>query len=237
VDDEAESERLRTKALTNYDGGTQRSYRRMIQAMDLQIGRVLQALDANGLTQNTIVIFTSDNGGERFADTWPFTGRKMELLEGGLRIPAIASWPARIPRGVTSDQVMISMDWLPTFLAAAGATPDPSFPPDGRNLLPVLTQAAAPAAPRKLFWRYKGNTQAAMRDGDFKYLKIRGNDFLFNVVDDPMERANLKERRKDIYERLVAEWNEWNAQMLPIASDSSTGGFTGGQLADHYGVQ
>ena len=131
----------------------------MIQAMDLQIGRVLQALDANGLTQNTIVIFTSDNGGERFADTWPFTGRKMELLEGGLRIPTIVSWPGRIPRGVTSDQVAISMDWLPTLLAAAGTAPDPAFPPDGMNLIPALTQGAAPAQ-RKLFWRYKANLQA-----------------------------------------------------------------------------
>ncbi|HEY4265405.1 MAG TPA: sulfatase-like hydrolase/transferase, partial [Micropepsaceae bacterium] len=99
VDDQVESERLRTKALTDYDGGTQRTYQRMIQAMDSEIGRVMQALDANGIAQDTIVIFTSDNGGERFADTWPFTGRKTELLEGGLRIPAIVSWPARIPKG------------------------------------------------------------------------------------------------------------------------------------------
>jgi arylsulfatase A-like enzyme len=70
----------------------------MIEAMDRQIGRVLKALHANGLTENTIVIFTSDNGGERFADTWPFTGKKTELLEGELRIPAVISWPARIPR-------------------------------------------------------------------------------------------------------------------------------------------
>ena len=61
--------------------------------MDLQIGRVLQTLDVNGVTENTIVIFTSDNGGERYADTWPFTGRKTELLEGGLRIPAVIRWP------------------------------------------------------------------------------------------------------------------------------------------------
>jgi arylsulfatase A-like enzyme len=78
--DEAESERLRTKSLIDFDGGTQKTYQRMIQAMDLQIGRVLQTLDANGLTENTIVVFTSDNGGERFSDTWPFTGRKTELL-------------------------------------------------------------------------------------------------------------------------------------------------------------
>jgi arylsulfatase A-like enzyme len=236
VDDQAESERLRTKAIQDYDGGTQRTYRRMIQAMDLQIGRVVQALDANGLAQNTIVIFTSDNGGERFADTWPFTGRKMELLEGGLRIPAIVSWPGRIPRGVTSDQVAISMDWLPTLLAAAGTAPDPAFPSDGMNLVPVLIQGAAPAQ-RTLYWRYKANAQAAMRDGDFKYLKIRDNTFLFNVVDDPMERANLKERRKDIYDRLVAEWNAWDATMLPLDPQSSTGFFRANQLADHIGAQ
>ena len=236
VSDEAESERLRTKAIQDYDGGTQRTYQRMIQAMDLQIGRVLQALDANGLTENTIVIFTSDNGGERFADTWPFTGRKTELLEGGLRIPAVISWPRRIPSGRTTDQVAISMDWLPTLLAAAGTAPDPAFPADGMSLLPMLTEGAAPV-PRKLFWRYKANAQQAARDGDFKYLKIRDNTFLFNVVEDPMERANLKERRKDIYDRLVADWNEWNASMLAIVPDSSTGFFKADQLADHIGAQ
>ena len=141
--------------------------------MDVQIGRVLEALDANGLTDNTIVIFTSDNGGERFADTWPFTGRKTELLEGGLRIPAIISWPARIPQGKTSEQVAITMDWLPTLLAAAGAAPDPAFPPDGMNLLPVLTRRMPRRSRRKLFWRYKANAQRAVRDGDFKFLKIR----------------------------------------------------------------
>ncbi|HXJ01048.1 MAG TPA: sulfatase-like hydrolase/transferase [Micropepsaceae bacterium] len=236
VDDQAESDRLRTKTLTDYDGGTQRTYQRMIEAMDLQIGRVLQALDANALRENTIVIFTSDNGGERFADTWPFTGRKTELLEGGLRIPSIISWPGRIPAGQTSDQVSISMDWLPTLLAAAGTAPDPAFAPDGMNLLPVLAQGAPPS-PRKLFWRYKANTQAAMRDGDYKFLKIRGNTFLFNVADDPMERANLKDRRKDIYDRLVEEWTAWNATMLPLAVDSSTGFFKAYELADHIGAQ
>jgi arylsulfatase A-like enzyme len=235
IDDQAESDRLRAKALNDYDGGTQRTYRRMIQGMDLQIGRVLEALDANGLHDNTIVIFTSDNGGERFADTWPFTGRKTELLEGGLRIPAVLSWPARIARGRTSDQVAISMDWMPTLLAAAGTAPDPAFAPDGIDLLPAL--AGTVAAPRKLFWRYKANAQQAARDGDYKYLRIRDNSFLFNVVEDPMERANLRERKKDIYDRILAEWNAWNATMLPLAADSATGSFKANELADHIGAQ
>lgn len=234
--DEAESARvLATKNFADFDGGTQKTYGRMIQEMDLQIGRVLEAVQSNGLTSNTIVIFTSDNGGERFADTWPFTGRKTELLEGGLRIPAIVSWPARIPQGRTTDQVAISMDWLPTLLAAAGVSPDPAVPPDGINLLPMLAQNA-PVVQRSLFWRYKANAQRAARIGDFKYLKILDNTFLFNVVDDPMERANLKERRKDVYDGLVAKWLQWNATMLPEIDASSTGSFTGDQLADHIGA-
>ncbi len=234
--DEAESERLRgASSLADYDGGTQQTYRRMIQEMDLQVGRVVQALRANGLAENTIVIFTSDNGGERFADTWPFTGRKTELLEGGLRIPAIFSWPARIPQGRTIDQVAISMDWMPTLLAAAGVSPDQAFPPDGINLLPLLAPNAAPVV-RKLFWRYKANAQRAAREGDFKYLKILDNTFLFNVVEDPMERANLKDRRKDVYDRITAEWNEWNATMLPEIDESYTENFTGDQFADHIGT-
>src|SRR5262249_50540288 len=149
-------------------------------------------LESTRTLDNTIVIFTSDNGGERFADIWPFTGRKGDLLEGGLRIPAIISWPAHVPRGVTTDQVAISMDWVPTLVAAAGGSADPAYPLDGANLLPQLT-AAAPVTPRTLFWRYKANAQRAVRDGDFKFLKILDNSFLFNVVDDPMERANLKD--------------------------------------------
>src|SRR5882724_2089785 len=164
--DEAETKRVAGTALRDFDGGTQKTYQRMIEAMDAQIGRVLEALDANGLTENTIVIFTSDNGGERFADTWPFTGKKTDLLEGGLRIPMVIAWPARIAPGRTSDQVAISMDWLPTLLAAAGTAPDPGYPPDGMNLLPALTGDAA-VVERKLFWRYKRKWQRAARIGDY----------------------------------------------------------------------
>jgi arylsulfatase A-like enzyme len=235
--DEAESERLRAagKGLLDVDGGSQRTYQRMIEAMDLQIGRVLEALHARGLTHNTIVIFTSDNGGERFADTWPFTGKKTELLEGGLRIPSVISWPARIPRGRTTDQVAISMDWLPTLLAAAGTTPDPAYPTDGMNLLPALTENAPPV-PRKLYWRYKARAQRAMRDGDLKFLKILDHTFLFDVVADPLERANLKDRRKDDYRRLEREWLAWNATMLPEIRESFTSGFSGEDMADHFGA-
>ena len=235
-EDQAEAERLRGRSLLDNDGGSSETYRRMILALDEQVGRVLKALDDHGLARNTIVIFTSDNGGERFSDTWPFNGRKTELLEGGLRIPALVSWPARIPAGLVSQQVTANMDWLPTLLAAAGAAQDPAYPSDGMNLLPQLSEGASPVE-RRLFWRYKALWQRAARIGDWKYLKILDNTFLFNVADDPMERANLKERRKDIYDRLVAEWNAWNATMLPETATSFTYNNTGKQWVDRPGAK
>ncbi len=233
--DQAVSERLAGSRLRHFDGGTMRTYGRMVRAMDSQIGRVLQALDDRGLADNTIVIFTSDNGGERFSDTWPFTGIKTELLEGGLRVPALICWPARIPAGEVNGQVAITMDWFSTLLDAAGVAPDPEHPPDGISLLPMLTGATEPTE-RTLFWRYRSNAQRAMRDGPFKYLKIRDNTFLFNVIDDPRERANLKLPRKDVYERMEAAWHAWNATMLPEIDDSFGEVYTAADLADHIGA-
>jgi hypothetical protein len=120
-------------------------------------------------------------------------------------------------------------------LSAAAAVPDAAFPSDGIDLLPWLTQGAA-SVPRKLFWRYKYNAQQAARDGNWKYLKILDNTFLFDVVEDPMERANQKDRHRDVYDRLVAQWNKWNSGMLPLDPQTFTLGFTGAQLADHFGV-
>jgi arylsulfatase A-like enzyme len=197
--DEAESRRIRS--IFHRDGGTQRTYTAMVQSLDVNIGRVLQALDASGLVGNTIVVFTSDNGGERFSNTWPFTGMKEELLEGGLRIPSIVRWPGRIVAVSVSEQVMATMDWVATLLAAAGTSPDPAYPSDGEDLGLVMTGRAAPH-PRKLYWRYKAGSQRAVRDGDWKYLRIDGNEFLFDVVQDPRERANLKDRQKDVFDRL-----------------------------------
>jgi arylsulfatase A-like enzyme len=232
--DQSEARRLHGSNLRHFDGGTQQTYYRMIESMDQQIGRVLHALETHGLIGNTIVIFTSDNGGERFSDTWPFTGIKTELLEGGLRVPAVVCWPDRIPAGQTSDQVCITMDWFATLLAAAGIPPDSDHPPDGIDLLPILI-GEAPPRNRILFWRYKLNAQRAYRDGDFKYLKLRDNTFLFNLAEDPRERANLKARLPDLFDRMVADWTAWNAGMLPEIPDSFAETYSAAQLADHIG--
>lgn len=238
-DDQADSRRIAASKgplpVFDFDGGSMATFAAMVTRMDFQVGRLLATLDRLGLGRDTIVVFTSDNGGERYSDTWPFSGRKTELLEGGLRIPAVARWPGRIAPGRTTGQVAISMDWLPTLTRFAGTAPDPAFPSDGIDLAPWLTGDAA-ERPRTLCWRYLNLAQEACRDGDWKYLKILGNRFLFNVADDPMERANLKDRRPDIYAQVTAKWREWNARMLPLDPAASTSGFTGAQLPDHYGV-
>jgi arylsulfatase A-like enzyme len=219
----------------HYDGGDLATYGRMVESLDSSIGRVLKALEDKGLAGNTIVIFTSDNGGERFSNTWPLSGQKTELLEGGIRVPAIVRWPGKIAAGQVTDQVAVSMDWLPTLLAAAGGAPDPAYPPDGQNLLPTLLGQAKPRE-RTVLWRYKANAQRAIRSGDWKYLKIGGNEFLFDVVKDQRERANLAKRHPDVFAKLKAQWEQWDKEMLPITADVRTHGVSGDVQADRYGV-
>ena len=219
--------------LGHYDGGNLATYAKMVGSLDNAVGKVLAALAEKNLDKNTIVIFTSDNGGERFSRTWPFSGQKSELLEGGIRVPAIVRWPSQIKPAQISSQVAISMDWLPTLLAAAGGTPDSAYKPDGENLLPIILGLAEPHS-RTLFWRYKANKQSAMRSGDWKYLKIADNEFLFNLADDQRERANLAQKHPDIINKLKQEWSEWNANMLPITPDVRTYKIDGKVQADHY---
>ncbi len=233
--DDAEARRIAGKSLRHFDGGSMQVYRQMVERLDLQVGRILDALSRAGAARDTLVVFTSDNGGERFSDTWPFSGRKTELLEGGVRIPALVRWPGRIRAGRTSEQVSMTMDWMPTLLAAAGVSPAVDHPPDGLNLMPFLVQGET-ATQRKLFWRFKSNAQRSMRDGTFKWLKIGENAFLFNLADDPMERANLRERHRDVFDRLAREWEQWNAGMLAEVPESPTAEWSASDVPDRYRV-
>jgi arylsulfatase A-like enzyme len=189
------------------------TYLTMIRQMDEGIGRVLTALDDTGAAQDTFVVFTSDNGGERYSDTWPLVGKKMDLLEGGIRVPYIARWPARLPAGRTTGRLAITMDWVATFLEAAGVAPHPEFPLDGVDLL-------GPEEERSLYWRMKFREQKAMRRGKWKYLSLEGHEFLFDLSKDARERANLRQREPQRFMQLQAEFHNWEKALPPIPAEA-----------------
>jgi arylsulfatase A-like enzyme len=127
----------------------------------------------------------------------------------------------------------MTMDWLPTLLAAAGGRPHADYASDGENILPVLLGKSA-EHPRTLFWRYKAQRQRALRDGDWKYLKINDNEFLFDLAVDERERANLRDRRADVFARLKQQWERLDADFLPITDEVFTHGVTPDVQADRY---
>ena len=220
---EAPGDEDAARKLTNamhFDGGNIATYRGMIESLDRNVARVLAALKASGRADDTIVVFTSDNGGERFAKNWPFNGMKGEVLEGGIRTPLLVRWPGRIPRGTTSEQLAISMDWVPTFLDAAGVRPAAWAPTDGISLLPTLLESRV--VERDLYWRFKANAQAAVRRGQWKYLRINGTEYLFDVIADPQERGNLRAHHPERFASLKADWERWSAGMLPYPEDSAS---------------
>ena len=218
-DDAALAEEVRGN-LFHLHGGNIHRYRRMIHHMDEGIGRLMAALRRQGLERDTLVVFTSDNGGERFSDNWPLVGGKMDLTEGGIRVPWIAHWPAVVAPGGVSDQLCLTMDWSATMLAIGGATIDPAWAPDGVSLLPVLRDPAA-TFERPLFWRMNHRGQRAHRLGRWKYLQVDGHEYLFDIPADERERANLGGRMPDRLAAMRQAWQDWEATMPPIPADAT----------------
>ncbi len=206
--------------LFHLHGGNIHTYRRMIEHMDEGIGRIVAALEARGVADDTLVVFTSDNGGERFSDSWPLVGGKMDLTEGGIRVPWIAHWPARVAPGGTSAQLCMTMDWAATMLAAAGVAADPAYPLDGVSLLPVLADPAHEFE-RPLHWRMKHRGQRALRDGRWKYLQVDGHEYLFDLSADERERANHGQREPARLAAMRDAWLAWNETMPPIPPDAT----------------
>ncbi|MCU0381531.1 MAG: sulfatase [Chitinophagaceae bacterium] len=202
------------------EGGSSEVYAKMVSQMDEAVGRVMEALAQSGLAQNTLVVFTSDNGGERFSDMGGLRDKKMTLWEGGIRVPAIFCWPSRISGGKVSTQPIIHLDFTATFLALAGAKPDPAFPLDGLNIMHLATQDAGPVA-RTFYWRVSQRRQQyAMRQGDWKYLVAENDVYLFNLATDPFENKDLKAQypaRLADLQKAYASWEQEVLEPLPPA--------------------
>jgi arylsulfatase A-like enzyme len=194
------------------DGGSLRVFTAMMQRLDEGVGRLLRALEDAGQSRDTFVVFTSDNGGERYSYNWPASDGKTSLQEGGIRVPAIVRWPGRVPAGRTADQSVITMDWTATMLGLAGAAPAPGYPLDGVDLTPLCLGEPA-QFDRALFWRTRA--QDAARRGRWKYLRIGDDEMLFDIPNDPGERSDLDSYQPQALTSLREEFRRWNTRMLP----------------------
>ena len=209
-------------------------YAAMVEAMDEAVGEILDALDASGQAENTIVVFFSDNGGLSTSEghptsNLPLRGGKGWLYEGGVREPCVVRWPGQIPAGTTLDLPMQSVDFLPTLLSATGVAAPENIELDGVDLLSVLRAPSEPApadlAERSLFWHYPhygnqgGFPGGAVRRGDWKWVAryLPGADAmsaeLYNLDSDLAEAHDLSQAQPEIAAELAAEFDRWRAQV------------------------
>lgn len=196
-------------------GGSPAIYAAMMKSLDEGIGRIMQTLDTQQLSSQTLVIFTNDNGGERYSDNGGLAQAKGTLWEGGIRVPAFVRWTGKISPNTITRQAAITMDWTATILSAGGAKASPAFPLDGIDLMPVLTRKKRPVE-RTLYWRtFQRANQKAVRVGDWKYLQDKdGSEHLFNLANDQGEKSDLKENNADTFKRLGALYSKWEKTVL-----------------------
>jgi arylsulfatase A-like enzyme len=195
--------------------GSRADYVAMLESADRGVGAILTTLDRLGLSRNTLVILTSDNGGEWLSRNAPLFHRKFTLWEGGIRVPALIRWPARLPAGIVSRQVGITMDLTASILSAAGVSPPPSYRPEGIDLIPLIV--ARRTVERTLLWRTQapGRLQRAVRRGRWKYLRDAGtstggaHEFLFDLERDVGERRDLAATHATMlpeFRKLLSAW-------------------------------
>jgi arylsulfatase A-like enzyme len=178
--------------------------------MDKSIGEVLNRLDQKGLTENTIVIFFSDNGGSGSADNRPLRGRKGDMWEGGIRVPCLVRWPGVVRAGTVSDEFLTSLEILPTLAAACGFTVPNGREIDGYDMLPVL-QGAAKSPRTQMFWKRKD--ELAARVGSWKYVKMAGEEQLYDLASDKSERHNLADSQPRQLAAMKAAFARWQEEM------------------------
>ena len=200
--------------------GTRSDYVAMLERADQGIGRILDVLDRLKLAPNTLVIFTSDNGGEWLSRNAPLFHRKSTLWEGGIRVPLLMRWPGRLSAGTTSSQVGITMDLTASILGAAGIKPPDGHRAEGVDLIGLL-QTGTPVE-RTLFWRMPpppnpgtapAVTQRAARRGHWKYVDDRGQYLLFDLRTDPGERQDVAQQHGGLIRELRALVGKWEADV------------------------
>jgi arylsulfatase A-like enzyme len=192
----------------------------MIKSVDEGVGRIRLLLQTLDLDRNTLIIFTSDNGAPLKEGMWdgslnqPYVGEKGMLTDGGIRLPFILSWPDRIKPGSVFKDPVISLDILPTAVAAGGGRMDQSWKLDGRNLLPFLTGVEKGQPHPDLFWRFR--SQAAIRSGDWKLIFTAPDKYyLFDMRTPEGEHINLAEKHPSVTKKLAEKLSRHVADLIP----------------------
>ena len=196
-------------------GGSPQVYAAMMKSLDDAVGNIVKTIDDLHLSNNTVIIFTSDNGGERYSDNGIYKSGKMNLWEGGIREPAFIRWDGKLKENSVTNQVATTMDWTVTILALAGAKADKKFPMDGIDLMPVLTGKKSEVK-RTLYWRiFQRRQHKAVLDGKWKWLRDeKGEEYLFDLSVDPFEKNNLKEKFPETFMQLKNKFSAWEKTVL-----------------------
>lgn len=193
-------------------------YGAMIEAMDAAVGRLLEALDEMRLSDDTLLVFTSDNGGfGGVADNRPLRAAKGHLYEGGIRVPLVVRWPGIVRAGAVCRTPVVSMDFYPTLLDAAGLKPDPDSPLDGENLMPLLAETGELRREEIFFhypnyaWHKSNRLGGAVRSGDYKLILRYDDDSteLYNLADDIGEKRDLTAKMPRKASELKGKLKAW----------------------------
>lgn len=190
-------------------------YPQAIGTIDASVGRIYKTLMENGLDKNTLVVFSSDNGPARggMGSTGALRGRKGHTYEGGMREPAIAWWPGKIPSGTTSDVVLTTMDLLPTFAMLAGAQVPDERVIDGKDIWPVLAGEEKDGSVREPFYYYNKNRLEAVRHGDWKYHRRGEQSMLYNLRVDVGESQNVIDEYPEIARQMVGYFEAFEKEL------------------------
>lgn len=196
------------------DGERRLKYMAAVTCMDGSIGRILDRLDQYGLRDDTIVLFTSDNGAGRGGDTGPLRGRKGQMFEGGVRVPLLMRWPGRIEPGSISEEFLTALEVFPTLAKAAGVSLPTDLVLDGFDMLPVL-QGRQRSPRESMFWERQGEYGA--RVGKWKLVQSRRGDGLFDLSEDLGEQTDLSGKLPAVKRRLERSYQDWVATMAASA--------------------
>lgn len=201
-----------------YNKGTRATFAAMVERMDEGIDKIVKTLKEHNLSDNTLVIFMSDNGANKTGNNAPYSGYKGNLFEGGIRVPCIAKWPGVLTKGAESNQPCITMDFSRSIIRAAGTKPEKNRPFDGIDILQAV-ETNQPIQKRTLFWRARrgDRTRKAVRDGTLKYIWLKQGDeireYLFDLEKDPAEKKNLLNTRQQDVQKLKILLNNWEKEV------------------------